>query len=850
MEQELPPIPKGFKIVEDKLPPIPKGFSPVDLKKKEPTTKDLQSGSTISTKPFDVFQNKENQKNIFGGKTLPEFIGKEKAENIEREVAGKGVNLKFGKQKENTNTPSLTNTSGFLEDIGANLSGNRYSAISKDLSEKLTNINKAYSNQPVLEKLTKAPLKEEKLYQGVEDNERVGNRAVFLYNELLDGLGGLASGLGDLGSQLIYSGGVGQTRDRFQQALPVTQQQKEFQDEQIKEYRENIAPEIRGYLKDKIGGELDKTLENKYRNETITGALGGLAKSSPSVALTVYSGGLGSGAMFLQTFDDSLQSINSTEEGKNLDEATKTYFATGVGMVGSALEKFGLDRIFKGETGVVSNLIAKKALQNASKETGGKVTGDVFTKFLDKEIFNLSNKFIKGGAKAVDSYLTEYATGGAQEISTIGAEFLTNKLTGKPVFDTSETSTWNGFLSRVNKAANLEGIGGGMLGLVSGLASIPKKDIETKQKSIEEINKSLDKENISPAVEDVLIQNKIKLQKEIDDISNNVNENYQKLTDEQKTKVKEIAEAKMQLESELKKEDLPNDIKTQLQEKLNELDTELSGLSELAKEQKLTEEDTTPKGITPIELEQELSNVNSEIDLLEKEIEPISERYNELVNIVNSQDRRLNQPLTKEEIELKDVQSKMFDLIDRRNKLQQQTDAIQESSTTEEVSRTGETGKVITESGEGVRPSEQGQEVTQEGKQKEVERLRAKEQAEYSAMENPKDKAERQKIYDKYDKLITPLLEQGKTEVKLPELKDDSLDLAIEVANDISELKQKQSRAKSKASKEMLANKISESESELKDIPVEAKIAKGINDNFDKIKKELKDKNLIEIKGC
>jgi hypothetical protein len=61
------------------------------------------------------------------------------------------------------------------------------------------------------------------------------------------------------------------------------------------------------------------------------------------------------------------------------------------------------------------------------------------------------------------------------------------------------------------------------------------------------------------------------------------------------------------------------------------------------------------------------------------------------------------------------------------------------------------------------------------------------------------------------------LLEQGKTEapkveeVKLPELKDDSLDLAIEVANDIAELKQKQSRAKSKASKEMLAKKISES---------------------------------------
>jgi hypothetical protein len=38
--------------------------------------------------------------------------------------------------------------------------------------------------------------------------------------------------------------------------------------------------------------------------------------------------------------------------------------------------------------------------------------------------------------------------------------------------------------------------------------------------------------------------------------------------------------------------------------------------------------------------------------------------------------------------------------------------------------------------------------------------LRAKEQAEYDAMPDPKDKAKREEIYDKYDKLISPLLAQ------------------------------------------------------------------------------------------
>ena len=65
---------------------------------------------------------------------------------------------------------------------------------------------------------------------------------------------------------------------------------------------------------------------------------------------------------------------------------------------------------------------------------------------------------------------------------------------------------------------------------------------------------------------------------------------------------------------------------------------------------------------------------------------------------------------------------------------------------------------------------------TQAPPQQTVEQLRAEEQAEYAAMDNPKDKAERQKIYDKYDKLITPLIREEAT--KAPEL--SKLDTAKE----------------------------------------------------------------------
>jgi hypothetical protein len=49
-----------------------------------------------------------------------------------------------------------------------------------------------------------------------------------------------------------------------------------------------------------------------------------------------------------------------------------------------------------------------------------------------------------------------------------------------------------------------------------------------------------------------------------------------------------------------------------------------------------------------------------------------------------------------------------------------------------------------------------------------VEQLRAEEQAEYAAMPDPKDKAKRKEIYDKYDKLISPLLEESKPSVPQP----------------------------------------------------------------------------------
>jgi hypothetical protein len=201
--------------------------------------------------------------------------------------------------------------------------------------------------------------------------------------------------------------------------------------------------------------------------------------------------------------------------------------------------------------------------------------------------------------------------------------------------------------------------------------------------------------------------------------------------------------------------------------------------------------------------------------------------------------------------------------------------ALQESSTSSEVPLTNERGEIITEGGEGVGQRIKGEKVTEEVISEEVTRLRELEQKELaeaipnieqykvdgkvveSLITDAKDFKNYKKIYDKYNEPITEAIREAKEkatvkveDIQLPELNEENLDIAIESATDIADLNKKAKRVTSKAAKNSISKKIKESEAELASLPIEGKIAKGISDNFDAIKKELKDKGLIELKGC
>jgi hypothetical protein len=99
-------------------------------------------------------------------------------------------------------------------------------------------------------------------------------------------------------------------------------------------------------------------------------------------------------------------------------------------------------------------------------------------------------------------------------------------------------------------------------------------------------------------------------------------------------------------------------------------------------------------------------------------------------------------------------------------------------------------------------------------------------------------------LNEKMRSIYSSMLGEDKVVTKLNE---SNVENAIELLDEIEDNKRKAERASSKR-KADLEQKISEAETELGKIQEEAKIVKVINDNFDKIKKDLKEQGLLNVK--
>ena len=271
-----------------------------------------------------------------------------------------------------------------------------------------------------------------------------GNDFSITYNKLLQGTGSMISGAIDAGlNGLKYSG-----------INPF------ISDATIIDYRANIAPEVKIFLKDTIGADVDKGAERKYDENFVTGAIGGLAYSVPAM-ITPFGIGL-----YSQAYDSGLDLINSTDAGKNLTETEKTLFAATLGSVMGRLEKIGLNRTL-GRTlsSELANGLAFKAINELSKKGGAKITSKAIGDFAEASLRGTKNRLLNSADQGYRAFLDEFTTGGLQEVATIGAEQAVNKLKNKDIFDTQDMGEMFG---RVLKSAAAEGFGGAILGTAKG----------------------------------------------------------------------------------------------------------------------------------------------------------------------------------------------------------------------------------------------------------------------------------------------------------------------------------------------------------------------------------------------
>jgi hypothetical protein len=324
------------------------------------------------------------------------------------------------------------------------------------------------------------------------DNE--GNLGGYLYNKVLQGAGSAVSGLIDLGI-VGFQGLKNPNPAALISSIPETQ-------ETLKDYRTNYAPQIKNFLRENIGANVDLGKEREFDEGFVTGAIGGLAYSAPAM-VTPY--GVG---MFTQAYDSGLNAISSTPEGKNLSEAEKTLFAGATGLIIGGLEKAGLDKIVGKSRANVSNRILLGALDSIV-EAGEKVTSEGLEKAVNQQIKTISRslpQIVRGatqssGTGAKVEALTEFT----QELGTVGLERLTNYIKDKEIFD--EQSVGETF-GRLLKSLGQGAIGGGLLGgIVGGVQTLaPNVDAELTARIVNAQTQQ-DLDTVVKDIEDIAVEN-------------------------------------------------------------------------------------------------------------------------------------------------------------------------------------------------------------------------------------------------------------------------------------------------------------------------------------------------------
>lgn len=389
------------------------------------------------------------------------------------------------------------------------------------------NVKMSPAQKAQLASIREAKAKQAEIDQYLSQNflGKLADRSQNLYNKMLKGVGGVVSGLSDLTAQaLVASGAAGENID-FDQYMNNFRKQSE----------------ARNFFVNEFGAEVPKAVDDMFADEFIQSALGGVAESAPMMLPYI-----GQAAIYLQSYDSALESISNADVDNKISPLGKTIYAGSVGAVVGMLEKFGLDKVLKiGQTKQLSQAIANKAISQLVRSGAKSISGTTLNSALSASTKAFTNAVSRYGTRMAYNMAMEGFTEGAQEVATIGSEYIVNALSNDNIFDTKDLSTWDGIVDvskRIGESAAAGAVGGVTLGTIGHVINKgTRQEILDAQKGIIAIDEMLSNQNLSENEREILVQNKAKMISKIENrIEGSYEEFNQGFTDQAKSKIREV----------------------------------------------------------------------------------------------------------------------------------------------------------------------------------------------------------------------------------------------------------------------------------------------------------------------
>jgi hypothetical protein len=680
-----------------------------------------------------------------------------------------------------------------------------------------------------------------------------------LYNEAVGGLSSLASGI-------AYAGALGgaSSMGSVGGSMPISNEERLKGASAIGNATRELVEKARSESSSKENEQ--KLGETDWTKGLTLGNLGGLAFGTPRLAVDLAAGALtGGGSFFAQGMGSALEELDKNKDAEKLTPNQKLGYIATSGIVNGLLMKVGFDKILKstGLTDVVSKKIASEVTEDLIKKGIKATTKDIEDATMQK-VSTFLSKAKRVGIKTASSTATGSAIGAIQQGSNDAIKILTNKATGKDVFDEQEIK--DNFGKNMLNAT----VSGGAIGAVMGLghsalentskairneiskAQFPQDVEAVKQK----INENYESGNITPEeanAANIKVQQYAEIAAKIpSEVSSEKKyaiiggieqrENIKKTIEQTQKDLSEIDDAFPEykqgkqdqidlLNAKLEQtNDYINDIVTGKKTKYVKDGDKYYKVDANGEEIKITkehydlanaikEEDKVQKEVAkeePIVTEAEIKTPQVEEQAIEvQQPEKITvnptETVSEVVGEPKEGEIKAETPKieTKQEIKpkeeiiednIKEAQAKYDAAKAKFEKIKKKIEATQAQQggifggeqkgmfgmNGEEAKKTLDPLRIAAKEAkaelEDLQKRFEVQKTSQEPElfveepnikeevkvetPKTVEQLRAEEQAEYAAMTDPNDKVKKKEIYDKYDKLITPLLEKQKQEAK------------------------------------------------------------------------------------